>query len=60
VILFIDPSGKVVLESPDDRIEECIMSYNISRITNMEQRRSKYNHFKDRRTAIYGRITELP
>lgn len=60
VILFIDPSGKVVLESPDDKIQERLMSFNISRIANLEQRKGGNNFFKDRRTATYSRITELP
>jgi predicted amidohydrolase len=60
VIFFISPDGKVVKESPDDEIAERLMWADISLLANMEQRRGQYNHFKDRRTATYGRITELP
>jgi len=60
VIFFISPDGKVVKESPDDEIAERLMWSDISILANYEQRRGQYNHFKDRRTATYGRITELP
>ncbi len=60
VILFISPEGKVVNESPDDKIEERLMYMNISGLTNMEQRRGTNNFYKNRRTITYGRITQVP
>ncbi|HME52748.1 MAG TPA: nitrilase-related carbon-nitrogen hydrolase [Candidatus Lokiarchaeia archaeon] len=60
VIFFIAPDGKVLKESPDDEIAERLLWMDISVLANMEQRRSDYNHFKDRRTATYGRVCELP
>ncbi|MHA1340587.1 MAG: carbon-nitrogen hydrolase family protein [Promethearchaeota archaeon] len=60
VILFIDPSGNVVKESSDDKVEERILWYDISRIANIELRRGSNNYFKDRRISTYKRIMELP
>ncbi|MHA1682169.1 MAG: nitrilase-related carbon-nitrogen hydrolase [Promethearchaeota archaeon] len=60
VILFIEPNGNVVKESPDDSIEERLLWTDISKIANIEARRGTNNYFKNRRTATYGRITELP
>ena len=60
VLLIIAPDGKVVAETPDDSIEERIISYTISTLTNTEQRRGTNNFFKNRRTITYSRITEIP
>lgn len=60
VIMFIDPGGNMVKESPDDAIEERLLWCDVSRISAIEARRSTLNHFKDRRTGTYGRLTELP
>nr|MDO8119205.1 nitrilase-related carbon-nitrogen hydrolase [Candidatus Sigynarchaeota archaeon] len=60
VILFIGPDGKIIQESPDDEIAERLMWTDISLLASMTKRSGEYNHFKDRRPSIYGRITELP
>jgi predicted amidohydrolase len=60
VILFIDPEGNVVLESSNDIVEERLMSYQISRIANIEQRKLANSVFKNRRVSIYNRIWEIP
>lgn len=60
VIFFVDPTGKVVLESPDDKIAERLHWYDVSRIANVEARRSNNNFFKNRRPLTYGRVTEAP
>ncbi|MHA1731149.1 MAG: carbon-nitrogen hydrolase family protein [Promethearchaeota archaeon] len=60
VILFIGPDGKVILESPDDSVGERMLSYTLSRLANVEQRRGGNNFFKNRRPITYGRLTELP
>lgn len=60
VILFIDPEGNVQKESSDDKVEERLLWYDISRISNIEHRKGGNNYFKDRRISTYHRITELP
>ncbi|MHA1793049.1 MAG: carbon-nitrogen hydrolase family protein [Promethearchaeota archaeon] len=60
VILFIDPDGEVIKESPDDKVEERLIWADISRITNIEKRRGTNNYFKNRRTITYSRLTEIP
>jgi predicted amidohydrolase len=59
-ILFIDPEGIVVKESSDDMIVEQLLWYDIDMRRNMEVRMTGHNHFKNRRTATYGRLMELP
>ncbi|MHA1820783.1 MAG: carbon-nitrogen hydrolase family protein [Promethearchaeota archaeon] len=60
VILFIDPNGQVVKESPDDKVEERLISMNISRLSNLEIKKGGNNFFKNRRPWTYSKITELP
>jgi predicted amidohydrolase len=60
VILFISPEGKVVKQTPDDKIEETLLWMDVSRLSNIEHRKGTNNFFKNRRITTYGRLLELP
>ena len=59
-VLIFGPDGKLLAESPNDKIGEYLISTTVSGKSLNKARSYVYNSLKDRRPEIYSDLTRLP